>query len=88
VPYTVSGTATAGTDYTGFVAGNFTFAPGITTTTKTLSVVDDHLVESAETVIVTLGTPVNAALGTPSVETITINDNDVLSKLYLPLLHK
>jgi hypothetical protein len=88
VPYTVSGSATAGTDYTGFTNGSFTFAPGITTTTKTLTVVDDHLIESPETIIVTLGTPDNAALGTPSVETITINDNDVLSKLYLPVIYK
>jgi hypothetical protein len=86
VPYTVSGTAIAGTDYTGFTNGNFTFAPGITTATKTLTVVDDAMLEPSQTVIVTLGTPVNAILGATTVETITIDEN--IYKLYLPLVRR
>ena len=87
VPYTVSGSATAGTDYTGLANGSFTFAPGITTATKTFTVVDDALADPPETIIVTLGPPVNATLGATTVETITILDNDSF-KVYLPLVLK
>jgi len=87
VPYTVSGSATLGSDYTGFTSGSFTFAPGATTATKTLTVVDDGSIEPSETVVVTLGAPVNGTLGTPSVETVTIIDNDFY-KLRLPLVER
>jgi subtilisin family serine protease len=87
VPYTVSGTATQGTDYTGFTAGSFTFAPGDTTASKNITIVDDASIEPSETIIVTLGTPVNATLGATKVQTITIHDND-LYKTYLPLVER
>ncbi|KAG1702824.1 hypothetical protein GQR58_004314 [Nymphon striatum] len=51
--YTVSGTATAGTDYTA-LSGSVTIAAGDTTATISVPVIDDLEVEGDETVIVTL----------------------------------
>lgn len=51
--YTVSGTATAGTDYTA-LSGSVTIAAGDTTATISVPVIDDLETEGDETVIVTL----------------------------------
>ena len=77
VDYAVTGTATgSGTDYT-FANGTLTINAGATSGTITIaSIVDDSLDESNETVIVTLSNPSNATLGSDSVHTYTINDND------------
>ncbi len=53
VYYTVSGTATSDTDYTS-IGTSVTFAVGESTVIKTVSVIDDLLIEETETVIVTL----------------------------------
>lgn len=80
VPYTVSGTATSGTDYTGVSAtGNFTIKTGSTSATVTLSTVADGLTEGSETVVMTLGTlpsGTTAVTGKDAVTT-TINDTSV-----------
>jgi hypothetical protein len=78
VDYSVTGgTATGGgVDYT-LAAGTLTFDPGVTTDSVSIAVVDDGLVESSETVEVTLASPSNATLGANTVHTYTINDNDV-----------
>ena len=76
VPYTVSGTADSGIDHN-FAAGTITVAAGQTSGTAGFSVVDDSLPEADETVIVTLGIPTNASAGTVTVQTITIEDNDI-----------
>ena len=77
VDYSVTdGTATgSGTDYT-LASGTATITAGSTTATITLSVTDDVLDEEDETIEVTLSSPVNASLGTTSVYTYTIEDND------------
>jgi hypothetical protein len=77
VDYAVTGTATGGgTDYT-LANGTLTITVGNTTNTITIaSIVDDALVESDETVIVTLSNPANATLGTNRVHTYTITNND------------
>jgi hypothetical protein len=77
VDYTVSGTATgSGTDYT-LANGTLTIAAGITTANITIaSIVDDTEVEGDETVIVTLSHPGNSTLGTNTLHTYTIADND------------
>ena len=59
---TANGTAKAGTDYMA-TAGTLTFAPGDTTKTIEVPIVDDPAVESEEYFTVTLATPVNATLG-------------------------
>lgn len=76
VNYTVTGTATgAGADYT-LANGTATVAAGTLSTTISLVINNDTGMESSETVIVTLSGPTNAALGTNTVYTYTITDND------------
>ena len=77
VNYAVTGTATgSGTDYT-LADDTLTIAAGETIGTITIAgIVDDGLDEVDETVIVTLSSPNNATLGSDSVHTYTITDND------------
>mgnify|MGYP000574665042 CR=1 FL=1 len=77
VNYAVTGTATgSGTDYT-LANGTATITAGSTSTTITIaSIVNDSLDETNETVILTLSSPSNATLGSNSVHTYTITDND------------
>jgi hypothetical protein len=56
--------------------GTLTFAPGQTTKTIDVTVVDDTLDEADETVVVTLATPGNATIGGIASHTLTITDND------------
>lgn len=72
IPYTLSGNATLGTDYTGSAAtGNITIAAGATTGTLILNAVADNLTESAaENIIVTLGTPSTGNVTTGTVTTL------------------
>jgi len=77
VDYAVTaGTATGGVDYT-LAGGTLTFVPSDTSENIAITVVDDALVEGDETIEVTLSNPVNATLGTETVHTYTIEDNDV-----------
>ncbi|MFA6169166.1 MAG: Calx-beta domain-containing protein [Candidatus Margulisiibacteriota bacterium] len=77
VNYSVTGgTATgSGTDYT-LASGTLTFNPGETTKNISATIVDDAIIEGAETIIVTLAAPTNATLGLLTNHTYTINDND------------
>ena len=77
VNYAVTGTATgSGTDYT-LADGTLTISAGATSGTITIAgIIDDLTVEGDETVILTLSSPNNATLGSNSVHTYTIADND------------
>ena len=77
VDYAVTGTATgSGTDYT-LANGTLTISAGVTTATISIAgIIDDSIEEPNETVIVTLSNPSNATLGTDTVHTYTINDNE------------
>ncbi len=75
VPYTISGTATSGADFT-MLAGPLVIPAGSTSGTITVTLVNNDVVEPNETVIVTLGAPTNATLGTTGVHTLTITDTD------------
>lgn len=75
VPYTASGTATNPSDHN-LSSGSVVINAGATSTTVSFSVVNDTVFENNETVILTLGSPTNASLGSPSVHTVTIQDND------------
>ena len=81
VPFTVSGSATAGIDYT-VSSSPLTFDATNTTRTITLNLINDSVVKEAdETMIVKIATPspvAAAGLGAPDSElvTITIRDND------------
>ena len=75
VPFTVGGTATNPTDYT-ITASPVTIPAGSLTATITVTVNADATHESDETVVVTMGTPTNAAKGTVNVHTATIRNDD------------
>jgi hypothetical protein len=73
---TANGTATAGSDYTA-VGQTVTFAAGETSKTVSIPITNDTLVESSETVLLSLSSPSSGAtLGSPSSATLTIVDND------------
>jgi len=75
VPYTVSGTATPGADYTPVLSGTAVFAPDQQTSTIDILPIDDTIDEPAETVILTLTPSANYTIATASA-TVTIADND------------
>ena len=70
---TVPGTALAGQDYSA-ITGTLTFAPGETTKTLTVPVIDDTVFEGAETFTLELSNPVNTSVSKP-VTTVTIVDD-------------
>jgi hypothetical protein len=76
IPFTVSGTATAGTDYTIF-SSNIVIPVGSTSGSIPFYVLGDTTIESNETVVFTMGTPTGAALGTNTTYTHTITNDDV-----------
>ncbi len=78
VTYSITGTATAGSDYT-TLTGTVTIPAGQTTVDINVAVLTDNVVEATETVIVTLtgissGDPQISADATPA--TVNITDND------------
>jgi hypothetical protein len=77
VNYAVTGgTASGGgVDYT-LAGGTLTFNPGDITKNISITIVNDALDENDETIVVTLSSPSNATLGTNTVHTYTILDND------------
>ena len=58
---TSSGTATSGADFAA-ASGTLTFAPGVTTQTVSVSILDDDVFEVSETFLVALTAPVNATI--------------------------
>lgn len=73
VPYTVGGTAMPSTDH-GLVDGSVTITSGIEGSFS-FTVVDDGVGgEPAETVEITMGTPVNAVKGAKTVHTVTLTE--------------
>ncbi len=76
---TTNGSALAGIlptgDYTG-VIGTLTFAPGVSTKTVSVPILNDTAAELSETINLTLSSPTNATLGTPNPATLTIIDDE------------
>jgi Calx-beta domain len=70
-----NGTALAPGDYNN-AAIPVNFATGETTKTVNIPIVNDTVVESTETVNLTLGSPTNATIGGQSTATLNIADND------------
>lgn len=79
VNYTVSGQATAGTDYTPTLSGSVTIDAGQTTATITITPIDDALLEGNETVVLSLTTGDGYTVNSPRSATITIADNDIIA---------
>lgn len=78
VNLTTSGTATAGTDYSGGVA-TVTIAANATTATVTIDPTVDGTVEANETVILTVASGASYLVGAPASATGTILNDDVPS---------
>ena len=76
--YSVSGTATAGSgnDFTIAGSGTLSVGAGATTADIPVAINDDSSTESAETVILTLTSDTGYTLGSTTVHTLTITDND------------
>jgi aldose sugar dehydrogenase len=82
---TGGGTASAKTDYTP-VSKVLQFAAGETLKTVTLPIVDNAFVQGTRTVNVSLANPGSGAfLGSPSMQTVTIVDNDTVAPTTNPL---
>jgi hypothetical protein len=75
VPFSVSGTAVNGDDFS-VTPSPINLPPGDTIAKIVVSLNDDNIDEPAETVVLTMGMPANAIKGTPSIHTITVQDND------------
>ena len=77
VPFTTSGTAEEGTgnDYT-LVASSVVIPAGDISSAISLQVNDDTVIETSEQAVLTLSTPTNAVLGSPTIHTVTILDNE------------
>lgn len=76
VDYAVtSGTATDSADFT-LASGTLTFAAGETAKMLPISILNDALIEPAETIGVTLSNPTAATLGANVAHTLTITDDD------------
>jgi len=74
VPYTVAGSA-GSTDHN-LVNGSINIPAGQTTDATNFTIQNDTLVESAEDIVITMGTPVNATQGATNTHTVSITDND------------
>lgn len=75
VDYTITGTATNGVDYE-TIGTSVTFAPGASTATVVVDPIADALVESNETVILTITPGPNYTVGVTNSATGTINNDD------------
>ncbi len=77
-PIQISGTATAGSDYTTTLGATMVVAAGTTTATGTFTIIDDAVMENSESIIINVDEPSNRTqyLGTSSVAVLTINAND------------
>ena len=75
VSYSIAGTATNGSDYS--TLGTTVVIPnGTASATITVAVIDDTIGESTETAILTVATGTGYTVGSPSIGTVTIADND------------
>ena len=76
VQYTVSGTATPGSDYVA-LSGSTQITAGSLTRSTTITPFDDTLVENNETIVVHLAPSAAYSIGTPNSATVTLSSNDV-----------
>ena len=83
INYSLSGTASLGSDYTDPQSGSITIAQGNSTGTISLNVINDLVVEPAKTITVTLNSATNGfTIGSPSA-TINLTDDDIAPGILL-----
>ncbi|HBP53278.1 MAG TPA: hypothetical protein DD643_02495, partial [Synechococcus sp. UBA8638] len=75
--YTVSGTATAGSDFTIANSGVVTVPAGATTATIPVTIIDDSIEDSGETVVLTLSPNDDYAMGVIGTYTLTIHNQEL-----------
>lgn len=75
IPYTVSGTASPGADYT-LSAGNIVI-DNSNVATIALQTISDGELEGEESIVITLGSPVNAIAGPANTFTVVIAENNL-----------
>lgn len=75
VNYSISGTATNGTDYA-TLSGSVTFLPGASATNINVTTINDSIPELTETVILTLTGDPAYAIGSPATATVAIADDE------------
>ena len=76
VYYTRTGTAQNGVDYE-TLPGSVTIPTGASSTTVTVTPIDDNQLEGDETVVVTLSFSTGYTVGSPGSATVVIHDNDL-----------
>ena len=86
VPFTVSGSAVAGTNYA-LQNSSIVIPAGYSEGRTSIQIIDNALADPGKTLVVTLGTPTGATLGGIQATTITIQDNDAVGsrRLFIPL---
>jgi hypothetical protein len=75
VLFGITGTATAGSDYT--AQGSFTIPAGATSTTYNISIVNDDMPEPTESITATLWSAYWYSIGSNGADTVYILDNDI-----------
>ncbi|MEM8713606.1 MAG: Calx-beta domain-containing protein, partial [Planctomycetota bacterium] len=75
VPFTTGGSADLGVDYT-LGSTTVSIPVGSLSAAATVTLVDDTDAEGDETIVLTMGTPTGAIAGSPSMHTITLQDDD------------
>ncbi len=86
VPVTIGGSVGAG-DATVTTSLPITIPAGQTTAAIDVTIVDDGLAESTETLVFTIGTPTNGTLGAVSSHTLSIVDNDAVVEVQFATGH-
>jgi subtilisin family serine protease len=81
---TVDGSATQKGDYL-FASGRLTFAPGETSKTITVLIIDDVYQEGPESFSLSLSSPIGTTIGARNVASVTIADNDTVPPTSNPL---
>lgn len=83
VNYALSGSATHGTDYSQ-LPGSVTIPADATSADVEIAVIDDTVLESNETVLLSVSAHASYVVGSPSSGTVTIVSDDVASDLIVP----
>jgi Zn-dependent metalloprotease len=87
VPFSIGGSANQNVDYR-LLSRGFIIPAGGASGRAVIEITNDSVEEPEETIILSLGTPVNATLGAGAQAAVTIRANDAKVFRYLPLISK